>query len=93
MRYSNDPVFYIIPLLVLGTIFLVYALKQEKPIERFRWSAFVLFCYGIAVLGIFYEFTKNLIFSIVGFLIILVVHFLIFRTSEEFFNKDLKRGK
>lgn len=87
MRYSNDPSYYIIPLLILGTIALVVALKQEKPIDRFRWSAFVLLGYGTAIIGSI----SNFKITIIGLVVIFIAHFLIFRTSEEFFNKYIRR--
>jgi hypothetical protein len=35
----------------INRAFLIYTLKREKPIERFRNSGFVLMSYGFAIFG------------------------------------------
>jgi hypothetical protein len=66
---------------------LIYTLKREKLIDRFRNSGFVLMCYGFAIFGSI----PNFKITIIGFAILFIAHILIVRTSEEFFNKYIRR--
>ncbi|WLD94443.1 hypothetical protein [Alkalihalobacillus sp. AL-G] len=87
MTYSNDPIFYIIPLLLLGTIILVYALKKETSYKRFKWLSFVVLSYGAVITSLI----PNIKISIIGMITVFVIHLLMFRSSEEFYNKYIKR--